>query len=102
MLLRSIAPAVLCALVGCSRDNRPPTEVAMNAPTNTLKICGESFAVEECTLWGYLGHRDGRWYCRWCIDADAETRTFVVNDDGDTYTNELQPSVSANSIPIEV
>ncbi len=76
----------------------------MDTPTNTLVMCGESFAIEECRIWGYLGERDGRSYCRWCIDADAdaESRTFLINDDGDTYTNELQPSVSANSIPIEV
>lgn len=102
MILRSIALAFLCVLIGCSRDDRSTTDLAMNTPTNVLKICGESFAIEECTLWGYLGKRDGRWYCRWCIDADAETRIFVVTDYGDTYTNELQPSVSANSIPVEV
>lgn len=68
----------------------------------TLQLGNQTFTVTACTIWGYLGLRDGKWYCRWCIDADAETRTFTATDDGESYGFEAQPSLSANTVPIEV
>ena len=71
-------------------------------PIGTLKLGDEKFAVGECILWGYLGLVGDRWYCRWCIEADGESRAFTDKDGGEWYEYEVQPSLSANTIPIAV
>ena len=82
-------------------------EQATAVPANTLRLGREDFAVEECTIWGYLGFRDEQWYCRWCIDVEAQSRTFPpdedeVDGDDEDYAVEVQPSLSANFLPIQV
>lgn len=94
--------ALLCAAIGCGHRSDSKSFMQVSTPMNTIELGGESFAIKKCSIWGYLGKRDGGWYCRWCIDAEAQTRTFLVTEDGETYTNELQPSVSANSMSLDV
>lgn len=68
----------------------------------TIKLGEEKFALKECIIWGYLGQRDGKWYCRWCIDAEGGNRRFTADDDSESYEYEVHPSLSANTVPIEV
>ena len=73
---------------------------------NTLRLASEDFAVEACEIRGYLGFRNERWHCRWCIDVEAQSRTLtpdeVDGDDPEDYTIEIQPSLSADSMPIQI
>lgn len=94
---------------GCGA-NAPPRQpeaarIAQSAAVKqygTLKLGSEAFAVVDCVIWGYLDRIGDKWYCRWCIDADAEAREFTKNEDGELYNYEVQPSLSANTIPIAV
>lgn len=99
--------AMLMTLLGCSTNDPLNLPVGVNTTVtspNTLTLGNEVFTVENCAIWGYLGKRDGKWYCRWCIDADAAERTFIEAeaDDDDPYTFEMQPTLSGNSLPINV
>lgn len=82
--------------------NLPTGPNATVTSPNTLTLGKEIFTVDNCTIWGYLGNRDGKWYCRWCIDADAAKRTFTEADEDEQYTFEMQPTLSGNSLPINV
>lgn len=109
--MKRTALLLVIATSGCT-ENAPnpesksvpatPTESAAVTSVGTLKLGNESFVVEECRISGYLGLRDDKWYCRWCINAKAESRTFTESEDGDSYEFEAQPSLSANTIPVEV
>lgn len=96
---------MLMTLLGCSASdsfNQPTGSKATVISPNTLTLGNETFTVDHCVIWGYLGNRGGKWYCRWCIDADAVERTFTEADEDDPYTFEMQPALSGNSLAINV
>ncbi len=100
-----IQAVVLITLLGCGTGDPAELPALVGAPLtspNTLTLGNEAFAVDTCEIWGYLGKRDGKWYCRWCIDADAVERTFTDSDEDGPYTFEMQPTLSGNSLPINV
>ena len=101
--MRSILLTLNLSLaIGCARNS--PTRIDASADVtspNTIRLGDELFPVESCTIWGYLGKKDDVWYCRWCFDAEAQTRTFRSDDD-EPYDYEVTPRLSANTVPIAV
>lgn len=93
------------ALMGCAHDDSDvarPDQAVEPQPRNTLKLANELFAVEECSIWGYLGKRDGNWYCRWCLSVDCEERRYSRSEDGEEYTDVIRPTMAGNTLPIDV